>query len=73
MVPTTNRLLGILLSASLFGSGYALATVTCVDEEVNLFQNPSFETCDLSGWNSYILGSENNVVSGDASDGAEYL
>lgn len=78
MAPTANRLLGTLLTASLFASGYAVSgststSTTCVEEEVNLFQNPSFETGDLSGWNSYIVGSVEEVVSGDASDGNEYL
>lgn len=72
-----NRFLGTLLfSASLIGLGHATPTVTCATEEVNLIQNPSFETGDLSDWTyAYPYGYTYNgaVVAGDASDGDDYL
>ena len=72
-----NRLLGTLLfSASLIGLGHATATVTCTTEDVNIIQNPSFETGDLSDWTyAYPDGATYNgaVVAGDASDGEDYL
>lgn len=76
MVPTTTRVLSTLLfSASLISSGSA--TVTCgVSDNVNFYQNPSFETGDLTGWTSlspFGLPDNGEVTTGDASDGDDYL
>ncbi|PYI14795.1 hypothetical protein BO99DRAFT_446655 [Aspergillus violaceofuscus CBS 115571] len=53
------------------------ASVTCSNEVVNAFTNPSFETGDASDWTAWIASATattmGDVLSGDASDGTYYL
>ncbi|RAH64779.1 uncharacterized protein BO66DRAFT_432509 [Aspergillus aculeatinus CBS 121060] len=55
----------------------ATASVTCSNEVVNAFSNPSFETGDASDWTAWIASATattmGDVLSGDASDGTYYL
>ncbi|PYH48703.1 uncharacterized protein BP01DRAFT_353010 [Aspergillus saccharolyticus JOP 1030-1] len=53
------------------------AVVTCNNEIVNAFSNPSFETGDASDWTAWIAAatprSMGQVLSGEASEGEYYL
>lgn len=51
------------------------ATVTCTEQTVQAFSNPSFETGDLTGWTALratLTPSDGSVVSSGAADGSYY-
>lgn len=51
--------------------------MTCgISDNVNFYQNPSFETGDLTDWTSLSPSGvtvQDDITSGDASDGDDYL
>ncbi|KAL3478248.1 hypothetical protein BJX99DRAFT_256794 [Aspergillus californicus] len=53
----------------------AQATVTCTTETINAFSNPSFETGDLTGWETLkasLAASDGSVISGATTDGNDF-
>lgn len=55
---------------------FASAEVTCTEQTVHAFANPSFETGDLTGWTSMRasgVASPGVVVAGDSIDGDYHL